>query len=107
LKRPVTSKGRPYPYLNYELRLGGRLVMSQGITIEDGPIDLKLRRHGREFTAWSSRSGRRWVQLDRVDAPLDERVEVGVVAVNSSARTLSAELERLNVNDLRGSMARD
>jgi hypothetical protein len=38
---------------------------------------------------------------------LNERVEVGVVAVNSSARRLSAELEQLSVNDPQGSMARD
>jgi hypothetical protein len=46
-------------------------------------------------------------QLARVDATLNERVEVGVVAVNSSARTLSTELERFRVNDPQGSMARD
>ena len=45
--------------------------------------------------------------MTRVDATLDERVEVGVVAVNSSARTLSAELERFSVKDPQGSMARD
>jgi regulation of enolase protein 1 (concanavalin A-like superfamily) len=99
--------GRPHPYLNYELREGGRLTMSRGITIEDRPLFLRLRRQGREFSAWSSGDGHRWVQLPGVDATLDERVEVGVVAVNSSARTLSAELEGLSVNDPQGSMARD
>ena len=99
--------GRPHPYLNYELRAGGRLAMSHGITIEDRSLFLKLRRQGQWFSAWYSRDGRHWVQLERVDATLDERVEVGVAAVNSSARTLSAELERLSVNDPQGSMARD
>jgi regulation of enolase protein 1 (concanavalin A-like superfamily) len=100
-------KGRPHPYLNYELREGGRLAVSHGITIEDRPLFLKLRRQGRAFSAWYSRDGRRWVQLARVDASLNERVEVGVVAVNSSARTLSAELERFSVKDPHGSNARD
>jgi hypothetical protein len=47
------------------------------------------------------------MRLGRVDAMLDERVDVGVVAVNSSTRTLSAELERFSVDDPQGSMARD
>jgi regulation of enolase protein 1 (concanavalin A-like superfamily) len=100
-------RGRSHPYLNFELREGGRLAMSHGITTEDRPLFLKLGRQGPEFSAWCSRDGRRWVQVDRVEATLNERVEVGVVAVNSAARTLSAELEQLNVNDPQGSMARD
>jgi regulation of enolase protein 1 (concanavalin A-like superfamily) len=100
-------KGWPHPYLNFELREGGRLAMSHGITIKDRPLFLKLRRQGQEFSAWSSRDGRRWHQLDRVDANLNERVDVGVVAVNSSARTLPAELGRFSVDDAQGSMARD
>jgi regulation of enolase protein 1 (concanavalin A-like superfamily) len=100
-------KGRAHPYINYELREGGRLATSHGITVADRPHFLKFRRQGRAFSAWFSRDGRRWVQLARVDAGLDERVAVGVVAVNSSARTLSAELERFSVVDPQGSMARD
>jgi regulation of enolase protein 1 (concanavalin A-like superfamily) len=100
-------KGRPHPYLNYELRKEGRLAMSQGIAVEDHPLYLRLRRQGREFAAWYSRDGRRWVPLAGVEAPLNERVEVGVIAVNSSARTLTVELDRFSVNDPQGSMARD
>jgi regulation of enolase protein 1 (concanavalin A-like superfamily) len=100
-------QGRPHPYVNYELREGGRLVVSRGFTTEDHSLFLKLRRQGHAFSAWYSRDGRRWVQLARLDTALDERVEVGVVAVNSSARTLSAELERFSVSDPQGSMARD
>jgi regulation of enolase protein 1 (concanavalin A-like superfamily) len=100
-------KGRPHPYLNYELREDGRLAISQGITSEDRPLVLKLRRRGQEFSASYSRDGHRWIQLPKVDTNLNERVEVGVIAVNSSARALPAELERLSVNDPEGSMARD
>jgi regulation of enolase protein 1 (concanavalin A-like superfamily) len=100
-------KGRLHPYVNYELREDGRLAVSHGITVEDGPLFLKLRRQGRAFSAWYSRDGRRWVRLATVDASLDDRAEVGVDAVNSSARTLSAELERFGVKDPRGSTARD
>ena len=100
-------KGRHRPYINYEVREGGRLAVSHGFTTEDAPLFLKLRRQGVAFSAWYSRDGRRWVALGRVDATFAERVEVGVVAVNSSKRTLSAELEGLSVEDPQGSMARD
>jgi regulation of enolase protein 1 (concanavalin A-like superfamily) len=100
-------KGRRWPYINYELREGGRLSVSHGITTTDRSLFLKLRRQGGAFSAWYSRDGRRWVELGRVDTTFAERVEVGAVAVNSSKRTLSAELERLSVEDPQGSMARD
>jgi regulation of enolase protein 1 (concanavalin A-like superfamily) len=99
--------GRHHPYINYELREGGRLVMSHGITTEDRSLFLRIRRRGRAFSAWYSRDGRRWVELATVEASLDERIDVGVAAINSSGRALSAELEWLRVEDSRGSMARD
>jgi regulation of enolase protein 1 (concanavalin A-like superfamily) len=99
--------GRHHPYVNYELREGGRLVMSHGITTEDRSLFLRIRRRGRAFSAWYSRDGRRWAELATVDASLDERIDVGVAAINSSVRALSAELEWLRVEDPQGSMARD
>jgi regulation of enolase protein 1 (concanavalin A-like superfamily) len=100
-------RGRPLPYLNFELREDGQLVMTHGIKIQDRPIFLKLLRQGQAFSAMTSQDGRRWVYRDGVEATLNERVEVGVFAVNSSSRTLSADLERLIVNDPEGSKARD
>jgi regulation of enolase protein 1 (concanavalin A-like superfamily) len=99
--------GRRHPYINYELREGGRLAASQGIATDDRPLFLKLRRQGVWFSAWYSRDRRRWVELGSIGATFAERVEVGVVAVNSSRRTLSAEMEGLSVDDPQGSMARD
>ncbi len=81
--------------------------MSHGITIEGHSLFLKLRREGRLFSAWWSRDGRRWNRLASVETTFAERVEVGVVAVNSSERALSAELERFDITDPQGSMARD
>jgi hypothetical protein len=89
------------------LREGGRLAVSRGFTIEDGPLFLKLQRQGEAFSAWYSRDGRRWVELGGINATFAEQVEVGVIAVNSSGQTLSAELEMLDIEDPRGSMARD
>jgi regulation of enolase protein 1 (concanavalin A-like superfamily) len=100
-------KGRPVPYLNFELREDGQLAMSHGIKIEDRPLFVKLLRQGHAFSAMTSPDGRRWVYRDGVEAALNERVEVGVFAVNASTRALSAVLERLIVNDPEGSKARD
>jgi regulation of enolase protein 1 (concanavalin A-like superfamily) len=99
--------GRRHPYVNYELRAGGLLAMTRGFTIADRPLWLKLRRQGAAFSAWYSYDGRQWVALRRVDATFAERVEVGVVAVNSAEQPLSAELEMLNIEDPQGSEARD
>ena len=108
LERAVGSiKGRHHPYVNYELRQGGRLVMSHGITAQDHSLFLRIRRRGRVFSAWYSRDGRRWIELTTVAASLDERVDVGVAAINSSGQALSAELEGFRVEDPQGSMARD
>jgi regulation of enolase protein 1 (concanavalin A-like superfamily) len=101
------SKGRYLPYVNYELREDGALAVSRGFAVEDGPLFLQLRRQGEAFSAQCSRDGRRWVELGRVDASFADRVEVGVVAINSSTRTLWAKLEMLNIEDPQGSMARD
>jgi regulation of enolase protein 1 (concanavalin A-like superfamily) len=99
--------GRRHPYINYEWREDGRLAVSRGFTTEDRPLFLKLGRQGAAVAAWYSLDGHRWVPLGRIDANLAERVDVGVVAVNSSSETLSAELEWLSVVDPQGSMARD
>jgi regulation of enolase protein 1 (concanavalin A-like superfamily) len=99
--------GRHHPYINYELRAGGLLAVTRGFMIEDGPLWLKLRRHGAAFSAWYSYDGRRWVALRRIEATFADRIEVGVVAVNSAEQTLSAELEMLNIEDPQGSRARD
>ena len=100
-------KGRYVPYINYELREGGRLAMSHGITSERRSLFLKLGRQGGAFSAWCSYDGHRWTELGDAEATFAERVEVGVVAVNSSQKMLSAELESLSVVDPAGSMAWD
>src|SRR4051794_478288 len=58
--------GRRHPYINYELREGGRLAVSRGITTEDRPLFLKLGRQGVACSAWYSLDGRRWIPLGRV-----------------------------------------
>ncbi len=41
------NNGRHHPYINYELRAGGLLAVTRGVTIEAGPLWLKLRRKAR------------------------------------------------------------
>jgi regulation of enolase protein 1 (concanavalin A-like superfamily) len=100
-------EGRHLPYINYELREDGRLAMTRGIKTDGRSLFVKLGRHGGAFAAWYSHDGRRWIELGTVDTSFAERVEVGVVAVNSSQRALSAEMEHLSVEDPLGSVARD
>jgi regulation of enolase protein 1 (concanavalin A-like superfamily) len=100
-------KGRAHPYLNYELRENGRLAVSHGITVPDRALFVRLERRRDTFTGVYSQDGRRWVRLARIEAALGDRVDVGVIAVNASARTLSAGLEGFEVIDASGSTARD
>jgi regulation of enolase protein 1 (concanavalin A-like superfamily) len=99
--------GRNHPYINYEVREGGRLVESHGISIPDRSVFLKLRRQGTDFSAWYSHDGREWVGLGTLHARFTERVEIGVIAVNSAKRALTAELEWLSIEDPQSSMVPD
>ena len=102
LERAVASiKGRDTPYLNYELRKDGLLTTSHGITTNDHPLHLKVERAGGEILAWQSEDGRQWSALPGMSVPFRGKVEVGVLAVNASRRSLRAELERykLEVTD--------
>jgi regulation of enolase protein 1 (concanavalin A-like superfamily) len=91
-------QGRRTPYLNYELREHGRLVFSRGLLTKDQPVHLKIERLGGEIRAWQSADGSKWTELPALPAPITGRVDVGVVAVNSSRRLLRAELERFRLD---------
>jgi regulation of enolase protein 1 (concanavalin A-like superfamily) len=94
LERAVASiKERDTPYINYELRKDGLLAKSLGITTRDRPLHLRIERSGGEVQAWQSADGRQWSSLPGMSVPFQGKVEVGVVAVNSSRRPLRAELE--------------
>ena len=89
--------GRPTPYLNFEQRQDGHLTLTRGLPIEDQPIHLKIERTSGLLRAWSSADGSQWVPLPDRIAPMRDQVEVGVVAINSSGRIMTAELERLRI----------
>ncbi len=103
LERAVaTIRGRSTPYLNYEQRRDGRLTLSLGIPIEDHPIHLKIDRVDGVVRAWRSPDGSKWSLLPDLPASMINRVEVGVVAINSSSRLLRAELERFRIDTSSG-----
>ena len=99
LERAVgTIHGRSTPYLNYEQRRDGRLTLTQGILISDHPLHLKIERRNGLLRAWHGSNGSKWTSLPDLITPMNDRVEVGVVAINSSRRLLAAELERFQLD---------
>ena len=81
------------PYANFELRKDGRLATSWGLKIEDGSSDLRLRRQGDEVRAAFSPDGYHWTSFAPLIADFPDRLEVGIVAVNSATKPLEAHFE--------------
>jgi serine/threonine protein kinase/regulation of enolase protein 1 (concanavalin A-like superfamily) len=86
-------KGKVVPYVNFELRQEGLLATSRGLEIEDGTSYLRLRRRGDEIHGAFSLDGDHWTPMTPIVARLEDRLEVGIVAVNSSSKPLKAEFE--------------
>ena len=95
-------KGKVFSYANFELRQDGLLVTSRGLEIVDGASDLRLRRRADEIHGAFSLDGDHWTPLAPIVAKLEDRVEIGVVAVNSSSKPLKAEFEGFAVPKGRG-----
>ncbi len=89
--------GKVRPYANFEYRKDGALAMSSGIINTDGSNHLRLKRRGAEIYASFGPDGLRWTSFSPLTADLKERLSVGVAAINSSTRPLSAEFEGLDV----------
>src|SRR5262249_25359598 len=85
--------GKTRPYVNFEYRKDGRLAASSGNLNIDGSNQLRLRRRGDEISAAYSPDGAHWTSFAPLSARLNDRVEVGIVAINSSTKPLTAELE--------------
>lgn len=99
LERAVgTIRGHAVPYLNFERRQEGRLGFSDGIRIKDHPTHLKIERKGDVVRAWWSPDGSRWSPLPEHRIALAGRVDIGVVAINSSRHPYRAELDGFRVD---------
>ncbi len=89
--------GKPRPYVNFEYRKDGALALSSGLNNSDGSNQLRLKRRGDDIVASFGPDGLRWTSFSPLSAKLNERLQVGVAAINSSTKPLTAELEGLQV----------
>ena len=100
-------KGKVTPYANFELRQAGLLATSRGLKIEDGTTDLRLRRRGDEIHGAFSLDGDHWTPFPPMVAKFEDRLEIGVVAVSSSSKPMTAGFEGFRVIGGAGAEARD
>ena len=87
--------GKARPYVNFEYRKDGALAASSGIMNTDGSNHLRLKRRGDEIYASFGPDGVRWTSFSPLTAKLNDRLKVGVSAINSSTKPLTAEFEGL------------
>ena len=89
--------GKARPYVNFEYRKDGALAASSGIKNTDGSNHLRLKRRGAEIYASFGPDGVRWTSFSPLTAKLKDRLNVGVAAINSSTKPLTAEFEGFDV----------
>jgi serine/threonine protein kinase/regulation of enolase protein 1 (concanavalin A-like superfamily) len=94
--------GKARPYVNFEHRKDGVLAVSSGIKNADGSNQLRLRRRGDEIYASFGPDGLRWTSFSPLIAKLNDRLKVGVSAINSSTKPLTAEFEGLEAMEKPG-----
>ena len=77
----------------------GALAVSRGMRNWDGSNQLRLMRRGDEIIASFGPDGVRWSSFPPLTVKLNDRLKVGVTAINSSTKRLTAELEGFVVLD--------
>jgi hypothetical protein len=92
--------GKARPYVNFEYRKEGALAASRGINNGDGSDHLRLKRRGDEIFASFGPDGARWSSFPPLTVRLNDRLMVGVTAINSSTKPLTAEFERFDVAEI-------
>ena len=95
--------GKTRPYVNFEYRKDGTLATSGGLMNTDGSNHLRLRRRGDEIYASFGPDGLRWTSFAPLTAKLNDRLTVGISAINSSTKPLTAEFNGLEVLEKPGS----
>ena len=93
------QRGKVRPYVNFEYRNDGVLAFSQGLENGDGSNHLRLKRRGDEIHASFGPDGFRWTSFPPLTAQLSDRLNVGVTAINSSTKPLTAEFEGFDLLD--------
>jgi serine/threonine protein kinase/regulation of enolase protein 1 (concanavalin A-like superfamily) len=89
--------GKARPYVNFEYRKEGVLAVSRGMNNPDGSDQIRLKRRGDEIFASFGPDGARWNSFPPLTVRLNDRLMVGVTAINSSTKPLAAEFERFDV----------
>ena len=97
--------GKPRQYVNLEYRKDGALAVSSGLKNSDGSDHLRLKRRGDEIVASFGPDGLRWTCVSPLSAKLNERLQVGVLAINTATKPLTAELEGFELSETRGAGA--
>jgi regulation of enolase protein 1 (concanavalin A-like superfamily) len=87
------------PYVNFEYRKEGALAVSRGMNNGDSSNQLRLKRRGDEIFASFGPDGARWNSFPPLTVRLNDRLMVGVTAINSSTKLLTAEFEQFDVVD--------
>jgi len=90
--------GKSRPYVNFEYRKDGALAATSGLKNGDGSNHLRLRRRGDEINASFGPDGVRWNSFPPLAAKFKNQLKVGVAAINSSTKALTAELVGLDVS---------
>ncbi len=90
------------PYVNFEHRKDGTLAASSGMLNTDGSNHLRLKRRGDEIHASFGPDGLHWTSFSPLSAKLNDRLKVGVSAINSSTKLLTAEFEGLEALEIPG-----
>jgi predicted dienelactone hydrolase len=75
-----------------------RQIATSGMKNGDNSNRLWLSRRGDEINASFGPDGVRWTSFPTLTAKLNDRIKVGVAAINSSTKPLTAELEGLEVS---------
>ena len=92
--------GKVRPYVNFEYRKEGALAVSRGMNNGDGSDHLRLKRRGDEIFASFGPDGAHWSSFPPLTVRLNDRLMVGVTAINSSTKPLTAEFERFDVAEI-------
>jgi regulation of enolase protein 1 (concanavalin A-like superfamily) len=93
------QRGKSRSYVNFEYRKEGSLVVSSGLPNGDGSNHLRLKRRGNEIHAAFGPDGLRWTSFPPLFAKLNDRLNVGVLAINTATKPLTAELEGFEVSE--------
>jgi regulation of enolase protein 1 (concanavalin A-like superfamily) len=95
LERASWSADSPVVFV--ELFRDGKSVWHRGHPIADRATYLRLSRRGNALTFEASEDGKDWTELHAQDFALPRKLQVGVLAINTTTRAFSAHLEGLKV----------